>query len=344
MAPVRRGHVRWHTFTRPARLLSRRRLLTVAGAAGLFGLCRPAQSHVIRATTRLLVGFPPGGPVDIVARLLANAMKDYAATIIVENRPGGGGRLALEALRTSAADGSVFLITPASMIVIHPHVYKSLSYSPLRDFTPVTTVCQFSLVLVVGPLVPAHVATVADFIAWCRANPKLATYGSPSAGAVPHFTGVMLARAAGVELLHVPYQGAAPAMQNLLGGEIAANVTVLPAALPHVQAGTIRALATTGPQRSRLLPDVPTLSESGFPGLESVEWFGTFVPAKTPADIVGKLNRAVRDALTTGEVKAGLAKLSFEVAGNTPEEFTRLIRTSTERWGPIVQASGFTPD
>ena len=325
-------------------MITKRRLLSVAGAAGLAGLCPPAQSQVIRATTRLLVGFPPGGPVDIVARLLANAMKDYAATIIVENRPGGGGRVALEALRTSAADGTVFLITPASMIVIHPHVYKSLSYSPLRDFAPVTTVCQFSLVLVVGPLVPAHVATVADFIAWCRANPKLATYGSPSAGAVPHFTGVMLARAAGVELLHVPYQGAAPAMQNLLGGEIAANVTVLPAALPHVQAGTIRALATTGPQRSPLLPDVPTLSESGFPGLESVEWFGTFVPAKTPADIVAKLNGAVREALTTSEVKVGLAKLSFEVAGNTPEEFTRLIRTSTERWGPIVQASGFTPD
>src|SRR5262245_32654876 len=271
-------------------------------------------------------------------------MKDYAATIIVENRPGGGGRTALEALRTSAADGSVLLITPASMVVIYPHVYRTLSYSPLRDFAPVTTVCEFPLVIAIGPLVPAEVKTLADFVAWCRANPKLATYGSPSAGSVPHFTGVMLARAAGIELLHIPYQGTAPAMQNLLGGEIAANVTVRPAAIPHGQSGKIRALATTGRARSPLLPEVPTLDEVGYPGLQSVDWFGVFVPARTPAEIVGKLNSAVRDALTTASVRDGLTKLSFGVAGNTPEEFVRLIRSNTERWGPIVASSGFKPE
>jgi tripartite-type tricarboxylate transporter receptor subunit TctC len=326
-------------------MITRRRLLALTGAAGVASaapaLWTSARSQVVRTTTRLLVGFPPGGPVDIVARLLANEMKAYASTIIVENRPGGGGRVALEALRTGAADGSVFVISPASMIVIYPHVYKTLSYSPLRDFAPVTTVCEFSLVLAVGPRVPAQVKTVADFVAWCRANPRQATYGSPSAGAVPHFTGVMLARAAGIELLHIPYQGAAPAMQNLLGGEIAANITVLPAALPHVQAKTIRALATTGPSRSPFLPDVPTLSESGFPGLETVEWFGIFAPVKAPADIVAKLNGAVRDALKVSEVRAGLNKLSFEPAGNSPEQFTQMVRAGLERWGPIVEASGF---
>lgn len=329
-------------------MITKRRLLAATGAAGLVSatpaIWTSARSQAIRSTTRLLVGFPPGGPVDIVGRLLANEMKSYASTIIVENRPGGGGRVALEALRTSAADGSVFLITPASMIIIYPHVYRMLSYSPLRDFAPVTTVCEFSLVLAVGPLVPPQVTTVADFISWCRANPRQATYGSPSAGAVPHFTGVMLARAAGIELLHVPYQGAAPAMQNLLGGEIAANITVLPAALPHVQAKTIRALATTGRTRSPLLPDVPTLSEAGFPELESVEWFGIFAPARTPSDMVDKLNAAVRGALGSNEVKAGLNKLSFEPAGSSPEQFAQMVRSGLERWGPVVQASGFSAE
>jgi tripartite-type tricarboxylate transporter receptor subunit TctC len=326
-------------------MITKRRLLSVAGAAGLAaGLARPVRAQTIRTTTRFLVGFPPGGPVDIVARLLAAEMKDYAATIIIENRPGGGGRVALETLRTSAADGSVLLLTPASMIVIYPHVYKTLSYSPLRDFAPVTTVCEFPLVIAIGPMVPAQVHTLADFVAWCRANPKLATYGSPSAGSVPHFTGVMLARAAGIELLHIPYQGTAPAMQNLLGGEIAANVTVLPAAIPHVQTGAIRALATTGRERSPLLPDVPILNELGYTGLQSVDWFGAFVPVRTPAETIGKLNDAVHDALKTASVRDGLAKLSFGVAGNTPDEFVQLIRSNTERWGPIVQASGFRPD
>jgi tripartite-type tricarboxylate transporter receptor subunit TctC len=329
-------------------MITKRRFLSVAGMGALASVApavrQSAQSQALRGATRIIVGFPPGGPVDIVARLLIAEMKDYAATIIVENRPGAGGRLALETLKNSAADGSVFLLTPASMIVIYPHVYKSLGYDPQRDFIPVTTVCSFPLVLAVGPMVPAEVKSVADFVAWCRANPQKATYGSPSAGSVPHFTGVMFARAAGIELLHVPYNGTTPAMQNLLGGEIAANLTVLPAALPHVQAGKIRALATTGPQRSPLLPDVPTLNEAGFPGLESVEWFGTFVPARTPDEIVGKLNHAVREALKSEAVKAGLTKLSLVAAGDAPGDFARLIKTTTDRWGPIVKASGFKPE
>jgi tripartite-type tricarboxylate transporter receptor subunit TctC len=305
---------------------------------------RSARAQSLRSNPRLIVGFPPGGPVDIVGRLLIGEMKDYAATIIVENRPGAGGRLALETLKASPADGSVFLLTPASMIVIYPHVYKTLGYSPARDFIAVTPVCAFQYVLAIGPKVPSSVTTLAGFIAWCRGNPHEATYGSPSAGSVPHFTGVMLARAAGVELLHVPYNGTAPAMQDLLGGQIAANITVLPAALPQVQAGRIRALATTGSQRSPWLAQVPTFKEAGYPAVESDEWFGIFLPARTPADIVDKLNHVVRKALKADDVKAGLTKLSFEIAGSTPGEFSALIKASTERWEPIVHASGFRPE
>jgi tripartite-type tricarboxylate transporter receptor subunit TctC len=147
-----------------------------------------------------------------------------------------------------------------------------------------------------------------------------------------------------VDMLHVPYNGTAPAMQDLLGGQIAANITVLPAALPQVQSGKVRALATTGSQRSPWLANVPTLKEAGYPALESVEWFGILVPARTPADIVDKLNRAVREALKADEVKAGMTKLSFEIASSTPAEFAQLIKAGTERWGPIVAASGFRPE
>jgi tripartite-type tricarboxylate transporter receptor subunit TctC len=331
-------------------MITKRRFLSTAASCGLASgivlappSLQPARPQALRGTTRVIIGFPPGGPVGIVARLLVNEMKDYATTMIVENRPGAAGRLALEYLKTSAADGSVFLITPASMIVMYPHVYKSLGYDPQRDFLPVTTVCSFPLVFAIGPMVPAEVKTLADFVAWSRANPKKATYGSPSAGSVPHFMGTMFARAAGIELLHVPYNGTTPAMQDLLGGEIAANITVLPAALPFVQAGKIRALATTGPTRNPLMPEVPTFVEAGFRGLESVEWFGVFVPAKTPSSVVTKLNHAIRDALKTPSVIEGLGKLSLQVAGSTPAELAQLIRTTTDRWGPIVKASGFTP-
>lgn len=330
-------------------MLTKRHFLSAAGAiviaASAPRLSRPARAQTLRGATRVIVGFPPGGPVDIVARLLIKEMRDYATTIIVENRPGAAGRLALDTLKTSPADGSVFILTPASMIVIYPHVYKAaLSYNPSQDFIPVTTVCDFQYVLAVGPLVPAAVKTLADFIAWCRDNPKLATYGSPSAGSVPHFTGVMLARSAGFEFLHVPYNGVAPAMQDLLGGQIAANITVLPAVVPQISGGKVRALATTGAERYPLLREVPTLKEAGYPALEAVDWFGVFLPARTSPDVVDKLNHAIRAALTTDEVKAGLTMLSFEIAGATPPDFAQMITAGGERWGPIVQASGFRPE
>lgn len=328
-------------------MITKRRFLSVAWAGGMTavapGLWHQAQSQAVRPSARLVVGFPPGGSVDVVARLLAGEMKSYASTFIVENRPGAGGRVALDGLKASPADGSALALAPASPIVIFPHVYKRLNYDPLQDFIAVTTVCAFPFLLAVGPMVPRRVKTLADFIQWCRDNPRQATYGSSGAGSLPHFIGVSLARAAGFEFVHLPYQGGAPAMQDLLGGQISASVSVFANAFPHIQSGSLRALVTTGPQRSALLPDVPTVREAGYPALEVVEWFGVFVPAKTPADVVDSLGTAIREALRTNEVKAGLARLSFEPAGASPGDFARLVRSDTERWGSIVKASGFTP-
>jgi len=326
-------------------MLSRRRFVAAAAGVGAsIAAPRRAHSQVVGKLTRIIVGFAPGGSSDVTARLLVDQMRGYASTIIIDNRPGAGGRIAVEVAKAGTPDGSVLLLSPASMIVLYPHLYKPLGYDPVQDLVAITTVCAFPFVLSVGPLVPREVRTLADFIQWCKANPKLASYGTSGAGSMLHFAGMMLARAANFDFTHVPYKGASPALQDLLGGQVASTVGVLGIALPHIQAGNLRALAMTGATRSSFLPDVPTLTEAGFPGLEITEWQGLFVPAKTPPPVVHALNRSVRDALDTAEVKAGLIKLSFEAGGTSPEQFADIVRADIARWEPIVKASGFTPE
>jgi tripartite-type tricarboxylate transporter receptor subunit TctC len=329
-------------------MITKRRFLSLAYASGLASAVPAtwqwAQSQPVSSTTRMLVGFTPGGAIDIIARLLVNEMKSNGSSAIVDNRPGAGGRVAFDALKASPADGSVLILAPASMIVLYPHIYKTLNYDALHDFIPVTTVCSFPFLLTIGPMVPSQMKTLAHFVEWCRANPGRASYGTPSAGSALHFTGVMLARTAGFEFVHVPYQGGPPAAQDALAGQIAATILPIGTPLPYVQSGNLRALVTTGPQRSSLLPDVPTIREAGYPALEAVEWFGILVPAKTPAEIVGRLNNAIREALKTNNVRTGLAKMSIDVAEASPSDFARLIKSDFDRWGPIVRASGFTPE
>ena len=256
-------------------MLSRRRFVAAAAGAGAsIAAPRRAHSQVVGKLTRMIVGFAPGGSSDVTARLLVDQMRGYASTIIIDNRPGAGGRIAVETAKAGAPDGSVLLLSPASMIVLYPHLYKPLGYDPVQDLVAVTTVCAFPFVLSVGPLVPRDVRTLADFIQWCKANPKLASYGTSGAGSMLHFAGMMLARAANFDFTHVPYKGASPALQDLLGGQVASTVGVLGIALPHIQAGNLRALAMTGATRSSFLPDVPTLTEAGFSGLEITEWQG----------------------------------------------------------------------
>ena len=325
-------------------MLTRRCFLT-ASTSSLFpnALAGIAQAETLAKSARLVVGFPPGGSLDVVARLLAEHVKGYAPSVIVDNRAGAGGRIALEGVKNAEPDGSVMVLTPGDQLTLFPHVYQRLSYDPLKDFAAVTVVCSFPYVLAIGPMVPANVTTLAQFVAWCRANPRLATYGSPGTGTRPHFLGVVLARAAGFEFVHLPYKGGASALQDLLGGQIPASISVLSNALPHVQSGSLRALVTTALQRSPLLPDVPTAKEVAYPGLEAVEWFGIFLPAKTPASIVSALHKAVQAALESDALKAGLRKQAFDVAGLPPVDLVSLMKADTERWGGIVKASGFKP-
>lgn len=326
-------------------MLNRRRLaaaLTVALAT--FAPLAMAQP-VIDKTVRIVVGFPPGGAADAVARLLAEQLRGtYAATVIVDNKAGAGGRLGAQAVKAGEADGSQILLTPASILTIYPHVYKKLGYDSLADFTPVGSVAKVTFALSVSSAVPATVKTVADYVAWAKANPKDANFGSPAAGATPHFVGTMLGRAGGVQLNHVPFKGGAPLVSDLLGGQIQSGVNVLPEVLPHANSGKLRILAVSGAKRSRFLPNVPTFAESGFKDVAADEHFAVFVPSKTPPDVVAKLNTAIRTALKAKPMVDGLEKLSFDLGGESPAEFAKIVQSEISRWGPIVKASGFSSE
>jgi tripartite-type tricarboxylate transporter receptor subunit TctC len=325
-------------------MITKRRFVSLACTGGFAAIFPDAiRTAAAETVSRMLVGFGAGGAIDVIARMLVEGMKDHSPSCIVDNRPGAGGRLALGALKSSPADGTAMILTPASSVAVFPHVYKSPGYDAFKDFAPVTTVCSFPFLITVGPMVPADVRTLADFVTWCAANPKQATYGTAAAGSMLHFTGVSLAKAGRFEFVHLPYGGPG-GIQDLIGGRIAATIYPIGTALAHVQSGAIRALATTGAQRSPRVADVPTVREAGYPALEANEWFGVFVPANTSAGTVNRLNEAIRAVVNTDAFKTALAKLSMDPAGETPTEFAQLIKSDFERWGPIVQASGFTPE
>ncbi len=329
-------------------MLNRRHLLAAAALASfVFATLTPlAQAQTaIDKPARIVVGFPPGGSSDVVARLLADQLRgSYAPTVIVENKAGAGGRIGALAVKAGDADGSQFLLTPASILTIYPHVYKKLGYDALADFTPVSTVASVTFAFSVSSAVPASVKTAADYVAWAKANPKDANYGSLAAGATPHFVGTMLSRAAGLHLNHIPFKGGAPLVSDLLGGQIQAGVNVLPEVLPHHQTGKLRILAVSGAKRSRYLPNVPTLAESGFKDVAADEYFAVFAPAKTPPNVVAKLNAAIQQALKSKPLIEALERLSFEVVGQSQAEFGKIVKSELERWGPVVKASGFSSE
>ena len=323
-------------------MITRRDVLTAAAGIALSTACRlpGALAQPLTNPVHILTGFTPGLQ-DALARLVAGQMSGYAETIVVEPRPGASGRLAVEAVKTADADGSVILFAPLGFMMLFPHVYKTLGYQP-GDFTPVSTVASTPTLLTVGPKVPADVTTVEEFVVWCRANPKFATYGTAGAGTTLHFLGAMLGRTAGFDFQHVPYQGNG-AIQDLLKGEIASAIMPIGSSLGLVQSGHLRALASTGPRRSPFIPATPTMREAGYPALEDLTWYGFFLPAKTPAPIVEKLNAAIQAALQAPEIKSGMAKFAVEPDAIAMADFARLIASESERWKAIVQATGFVP-
>ncbi len=323
-------------------MVLRRDLLGGLLAIGLSGR---ASVQAMPSARRMLVGFPPGGSIDLVARAMAEPMRSLgqAPAVIVDNRPGAGGRLALETLKAAPSDGATVGLTPGDQLTLFPSIYNRLNYEPLRDFAPIGTVCTFAFAFAVGPLVPAEIVTFPDFVAWCRAHPTQANIGSPGEGTRPHFMAMALARAADIELTHLPYKGGSAALQDLLGGQVAGVVTVLSNVLPHAQSGHLRVLLVSSAQRSELLPRTPTAREAGYAAFEGEEWLGILAPASCPAEVIDAWNSSIRDVLSEGSVKAALSKQAFRPALSTPTELADLIRADLVRWKRLIQEVSFKP-
>jgi len=326
--------------------MTSRRTVIKASTALLATLAARARAQGFEQP-KFLYGFPAGSSGDIAARRVAERVggTPYAKNAaVVENRPGAGGRIALDGLKAAPADGSVLAMSPFSPLAIYPHVYRKLSYDPVADFMPVSIAAIMHHGLAVGPAVPASVGNVREFLAWAKANPGQANYGSPAAGSTPHFLGALLALNNGVELKHVPYRGSVPGITDVVGGQIAAMFTPAGDFLANHRAGRLRLLATSGRTRLPFAPDVPTFAEQGFADLTVEEWFGFYAPARTPAAVVAAANAAINAALKDKALADGLAVVGLLAQGSTPEEMARSQRSEFERWGPLVKQIGFTAE
>jgi len=307
------------------------------------GLVPAAHAQQQPELARLLVGFPPGGSTDNVARRLAEKLRGaYAANVLVDNKPGAGTQIAVTALKEAAPDGTTLLLSPPSPFTVYPHTYRKLPYTP-DDVVPVSMTCTFPFALAVGPAVPDTVRNLQDFVAWAKANPGKANFGSPASGSTPHLVGSVLGKLAGMEFTHIAYRGDAPGLQDLMGGQVSAYSTVLGSYLPHLKSGRLRLLAVSGTERSAFAPDLPTYREQGF-ALEMTEWFGVFVPARTPAATIQRATEAVRAAVAQPDFVRGLAEFGMTARSSTPQELVTRMRAESEQWRVHVKNIGFTAD
>ncbi len=322
--------------------MNRKNFITSLALATSMLAAAPASAQSDK-TLRVIVGFPAGVSIDVVTRIVAEKLKDeLKRPVIVDNRPGAGGRLAAELLKSAAPDGNTVMVTPIVVPVLAPMVFNKLSYNPETDFAPVGKVCDFSFALAV----PANstVKSLKDYSAWLKANPMQANFGTPAAGSLPHFFGVMIGSALNVDMVHVPFNGGAALQAAVLGGHAPAGIDVVMEWQQNAKAGKVKVLATSGAQRSKIMPDVPTFKEQGFPDAVGQGWFAMYAPAKTPQTAIDDINKALNKALATPEIRERFATLGLEVATGTPADLQKTMLEDAKRWGPIVKKSGFKAD
>jgi len=330
---------------------SRRRALQSLGLPLASSAIAPwaafAQNTLPVEQVKIVCGFPVGGTADTTSRRVGDKLagSTYSRNAaMVENKTGAGGRIAIEAVKNANPDGSTLLLSAYSMLLIYPHIYRSLSYDPFNDFAPVSMASVLSHGLAVGPMVPASVKNVKDFLAWCKANPDRANYGSPAAGSTPHFLGALLSLESGVAMQHVAYRGSVPGVTDVIAGQIPAMFTPHGDFLANHRAGKLRILATSGKQRSLFVPEIPTFTEQGYSGLTVEEWFGFFAPAKTPANVIATANAAINSILKDKGVVNSLTLQGLSALGSSPDEMAKEMRRLYEQWGPIVKRIGFTAE
>lgn len=315
-------------------------LATLASAAALAPTSVVAQSD---KSLKILLGFPPGGSIDVLGRLLAEGMKDeLKQNIIVDNKPGAAGRLAAELFKNTPPDGSTVMITPVVVPVLAPMVFSKLNYDPKTDLVPVAHLANFNFAI--GVRADSPLKNLGELIAWFKANPQKAAYGTPGAGSLPHFFGLQIGKAAGVDIIHVPFAGGGPLLIALLGDQIPAGIDVELEFLQSVKAGKIRVLATSGAKRTKVYPDVPTFVEQGMPSVLGSGWFSMFAPRGTATAEIERVNRAANKVLAKPDVAVRLLGLGLEVAGGSAADLQKVLDADTARWGPVVKASGFKAD
>ena len=323
----------------------RRNTLSALGALPLALLAASAQAQTGAWPTkpvRMVIAFAPGGPTDIVARVVAAQLsQQLGQQVMVENRPGAGGNIAAELVARAPADGYT-LFYNTSAITIGPALYGKVNYDTLKDFAPVSSTATNAMVLMVHPSVPVRSAR--EFVEYARANPGRINYASSGAGTITHLASAALASQLGLSMTHVPYKGSAPALVDLAGGSVQMMIDTVNSAMPYIRDARVRALAVTMPRRLAVLPDLPTLSETVLPGMEMSAWQGVVAPAGTPAPVLQRLHAEITRALQNPEVRAKLAAAGTEVLGSTPEEYAAYIRAEMTRWSRIVRESGARAD
>ena len=290
---------------------------------------------------RLIVPIAAGGTSDVLARLIADRLKvDLGRAVVVDNRPGAYGRTAIEALNHAAPDGDTLLLAPIAVPVLAPLLYKQLGFEPMTDLGPVAQITTYEFAFAVAAEQSAR--SLPDFIEWARGHPARSTFGTPGAGSIPHLLGTLLAKRSGIELLHVPYRSAALVETDLIGGRIAAGISAESDFTALYRAGRLRILATSGRLRSRLFPEVPTFRELGFETVEGAGWHAIFAPAGTPKAVIDRWSASIRAALGNPELREKLMALGLQPTGTTPEQLSEIMVSSTDHWGRIIKATGFS--
>ena len=301
-----------------------------------------AQSYP-NQTIRLVVPFPAAGTTDILARAAAQKLTEaFGQSVVVDNRPGAAGNIGSDLVAKSAPDGYTLLMGTVGTHAINPSLYSKMPYDHVKDFVPVVLVAGVPNVLVVNPALPVN--SVADLIKLAKDKPGQINFASSGSGTSIHLSGELFKTMAGVDITHVPYKGSSPALVDLIGGQVQIMFDNLPSALPQIKAGKLRAIAVTSLKRAPVLPDVPTISESGLPGFEASSWFGVLAPAGTPAPIVARINAEINKWLQSAEAREKLLSQGAEAAGGTPEQFAHHIRAESEKWAKVVKASGAKVD
>lgn len=324
------------------RTITRRMLLMAGLALAGAGLMAPqVYAQIGAAPIRIVFPFGAGGSGDALARIIGEQMREaIGRPVIVENKSGAAGRLGVEAVKNAAPDGDTILITPIAPVAIYQHVYEPLGYEPFTDLAPLSQVATFEFALAIGPQVPA--TNMKELVAWLKANPDKGNYGTPGAGTLPHFFAVTFARNIGVDLRHVGYRGSAPAMTDLVGGQITMVFTTTSDVLEMHKAGKVRVLATTDDKRSPLLPEIPTFKQEGY-DIQGTAWYAMYVPAKTPPETITRLSKVIVGAVKKPEITDKLLKLGLYATGTSPDELMHIQKSDSELWKPSIKASGFKP-